>query len=108
MQCNRLNRAARAGALSMSGLPPDFDPMSPSLDHLSVIDKASKSRAEPRVSELACLYTHTPCAPCFLEDVTPRLGIRNVRRRDVTAMKGGANEVGGSPKFLRRIRVRVR
>eukprot|EP00752_Nemacystus_decipiens_P018723 g16786.t1 len=33
--------------MSMSGLPADFDPLSPSLDHLSMIDKASKGRSQP-------------------------------------------------------------
>lgn len=47
-------RAARAGAtqLSMSGLPADFDPLSPSMDHLSLIDEASKGRSQPSVSVL--------------------------------------------------------
>lgn len=42
-------RGARAGAVRMSGLPADFDPLSPSMDHLSMIDEASKQRSQPRV-----------------------------------------------------------
>lgn len=34
----------------MSGLPADFDPLSPSLDHLAMIDGASKGRSPPSVS----------------------------------------------------------
>lgn len=33
----------------MSGLPADFDPLSPTMDHLSMIDQASKGRSQPQM-----------------------------------------------------------
>lgn len=53
LSCLLRSRGAPAGALRMSGLPADFDPLSPSLDHLSMIDDASKSRSQPRVRFLS-------------------------------------------------------
>lgn len=42
----------------MSGLPADFDPLSPSLDHLSMIDEASKGRSQPTVCICVQFITH--------------------------------------------------
>ncbi|CAM9928165.1 unnamed protein product [Ectocarpus sp. 6 AP-2014] len=46
-RANGARGATRTGAMHMSGLPADFDPLSPSMDHLSMIDQASKGRSQP-------------------------------------------------------------
>lgn len=46
---NQVRGGRAAGVLRMSGLPADFDPLSPSMDHLSLIDEASQGRSQPRV-----------------------------------------------------------
>lgn len=44
------------------GLPADFDPLSPSVDHLSLIDEVSKGRSQPSVSG-AWRGAVSPCSP---------------------------------------------
>ena len=54
--------------MKMSGLPADFDPLSPSLDHLSIIDEASKGRSQPQVtfffSYVVSLRVKCGCCSC--------------------------------------------
>lgn len=45
----------------MSGLPADFDPLSPSMDHLSMIDEASKGRSQPQVTHPIFIFRASAC-----------------------------------------------
>lgn len=62
-RANGARGATRTGAMHMSGLPADFDPLSPSMDHLSMIDQASKGRSQPSVS---CHFFFFSCWGAFL------------------------------------------
>lgn len=71
-------RVARSGGVQMSGLPADFDPLSPSMDHLSMIDEASKGRSHPQVTYPTSIYCASACGlPMSLLLVMPQLSCRS-------------------------------